>query len=360
MAKILCVDVGRGTQDVLLYDHGKTIENCISLIIPSRATLLEEALRKAVGEGKTPLFRGVNMGGFPLNKHVQKFLRSGKKILATQAAAKTFHDNLDLLLERGFKLVSEQEADKLKNSPEILSLRTRDIDFETLRNVLLDLGDDARIDGFAVAVQDHGEAPPGVSNREFRFTQHRKILETNPRLTQMGFTREEIPKVFTRMRAVNKCLPLDNPLLIMDTGWAAILGALEDQRVAGKRYKLVVNLGNAHALAAYLDGDNVLGIWEHHTKSLDAHKLDNLLIRLAEGTISHEDVFADGGHGAFVREIPAGGMSNIEITALTGPNRMLFANKQHYLAAPHGNMMLSGSFGLLRAYLSRYNFEQQE
>ncbi|MCX5894964.1 MAG: hypothetical protein NTZ51_03900, partial [Proteobacteria bacterium] len=37
--KILVIDIGQGTQDILLYDPHKNIENCISLILPSPTAL---------------------------------------------------------------------------------------------------------------------------------------------------------------------------------------------------------------------------------------------------------------------------------------------------------------------------------
>jgi len=361
--KVLCIDVGRGTRDILLYDSEKSLENCISLVIPSRGLLLEEALRRAIAAGKTPLFWGINMGGFPVFKHTRQFLQKGGKILATPRAAKTFHDNLDILEEKGFRLVSDQEAEQLKDSPDISALETGDIDWDKLQTALVNLGDDGQIDGMAVAVQDHGEAPAGVSNRQFRFSQHRQILKDCQHISQLAFRRERIPKAFTRMQAVADSLPGDKPLLLLDTGWAAILGALEDPQVGGRQRKLVVNLGNAHTLAALLEGDKLLALWEHHTACLDSNKLQHLLTKLAEGTIDHEEVFADGGHGAYLRGRgrplcrPSGGGQRrppVQLIALTGPNRMRFATKDYYLAAPYGNMMLSGAFGLLRAYQENF------
>jgi uncharacterized protein (DUF1786 family) len=36
--RILCIDVGHGTQDILLYDSEKNLENCTQLIIPQGFT----------------------------------------------------------------------------------------------------------------------------------------------------------------------------------------------------------------------------------------------------------------------------------------------------------------------------------
>jgi uncharacterized protein (DUF1786 family) len=65
------------------------------------------------------------------------------------------------------------------------------------------------------------------------------------------------------------------------------------------------------------------------------------------GTISHDEVFADDGHGALVldgyRTLPT-----FSFIAITGPNRRLAKSLAWYEAAPHGAMMLSGCFGLVR------------
>ncbi|MBI5788406.1 MAG: pyruvate formate lyase-activating protein [Candidatus Schekmanbacteria bacterium] len=352
--RLLSIDVGRGTQDIVLYDSDKNWENCTSLIIPSRGLLLEKLSRQAVAEGKTPLFWGHTMGGFPLLKHAPSIFKDKIKILATAAAAKTFHNNLTLVQEQGVTLVSEQEALELKNSDQIMAMETKDVDWGNLKIALIKLGEDPQIDGIAVAVQDHGQAPPGVSNRLFRFQQHRRILDHCPDLSHLAFPRPNIPKLFTRMLAVSDSLPQELPFLVMDTGWAAILGALEDDEVAQKRRKIIVNLGNAHALAAYLDGEQILGLWEHHTSLLTAERLKVFLTKLAEGTITQEEIFASDGHGAYVKTVPQGGVAAIDLIALTGPNRERFADPDYYLAAPHGNMMLSGSYGLIRAWRAHF------
>ncbi|MCX7707532.1 MAG: DUF1786 family protein, partial [Anaerolineae bacterium] len=69
---------------------------------------------------------------------------------------------------------------------------------------------------------------------------------------------------------------------------------------------------------------------------------------LADGTVRHADVFADNGHGALVlddRPLP------LKLVALTGPRRNLLANAglPAYFAVPHGDQMLAGCYGLLRA-----------
>jgi uncharacterized protein (DUF1786 family) len=45
--QILAVDVGTGTQDVLLFDTEKEPENALKLVMPSPTTRLARAIRQA-------------------------------------------------------------------------------------------------------------------------------------------------------------------------------------------------------------------------------------------------------------------------------------------------------------------------
>ena len=85
-----------------------------------------------------------------------------------------------------------------------------------------------------------------------------------------------------------------------------------------------------------------------HTGLLSQAKLEGLLAQLAAGTLSHDELFAGHGHGALVLDAdPAG----IHFVAVTGPRRGLLAGSKlrPYLAVPHGDMMMSGCWGLVRA-----------
>jgi uncharacterized protein (DUF1786 family) len=86
---------------------------------------------------------------------------------------------------------------------------------------------------------------------------------------------------------------------------------------------------------------------EHHTEAVDTAKLQRLVTRLVDGTITHDEVFADDGHGAFVLDAYRG-LPRFDFVAITGPNRRLAKSLGWHEAAPHGAMMLSGCFGLVR------------
>jgi uncharacterized protein (DUF1786 family) len=87
---------------------------------------------------------------------------------------------------------------------------------------------------------------------------------------------------------------------------------------------------------------------EHHTESMDTKKLERLIARLITGKITHEEVFDDDGHGALVLDDRYRAAGPFSFVAVTGPNRAMAAPLGWYFAAPHGAMMLSGCFGLVR------------
>jgi uncharacterized protein (DUF1786 family) len=138
----------------------------------------------------------------------------------------------------------------------------------------------------------------------------------------------------------------------MDTGAAAVAGALEDGNVQAQEQCLVANIGNFHTLAFHLRRGQILSLFEHHTGLLDRPKLEGYLRDLASGTLENERIFDDSGHGALTLIKPDhtdGGET--PFLAVTGPRRELLRGStlHPYEAVPHGDMMLAGCFGLLRA-----------
>jgi uncharacterized protein (DUF1786 family) len=134
----------------------------------------------------------------------------------------------------------------------------------------------------------------------------------------------------------------------MDTGPAAVLGALDDPRLRAAPHVIVINVGNFHTLAFALERGEITALFEHHTGELSPAELERYVRRLARGELTNAEIFADMGHGALMRRRPAGPP---DLVAATGPRRGLLRETglDAYLAVPHGDMMMAGCFGLLRA-----------
>ncbi len=356
--KILCVDVGTGTQDIFLYDARVDIENGFKLVVPSPTMIVHRRIKRATARGQAICLTGVTMGGGPSHWAAEAHLEAGLPLYATPDAARSFNDDLEFIAEQGIQVVGEDEVSKLPE--EVLRLTLKDFDFASISRAFADF--DVSLDDLAavaIAVFDHGAAPPDVSDRKFRFDYLDERVRAHNRdeahspLSAFAFPAEEIPPIMTRMQAVTRSAQdVDAQLVLMDTAPAAILGASYEPHIAARQEKLIVNVGNFHTLAFRFTEDRVNGLFEHHTGLLDLPKLDGLLTELADGTISREAVFNDHGHGALVYEsdplpFPDRGWG----VAVTGPRRAMLADsrlKPHF-PAPYGDMMLTGCFGLLGA-----------
>ena len=84
--KILAIDVGTGTEDILLYDTEKEIENSLKMVIPSPHLKISKLIEKSEND---IYFDGVIMGGGHIKQSCQKHLEKGYKIVFNELAAKT-------------------------------------------------------------------------------------------------------------------------------------------------------------------------------------------------------------------------------------------------------------------------------
>jgi len=155
------------------------------------------------------------------------------------------------------------------------------------------------------------------------------------------------------------CIDVETPTVFLDTGPAAALGALQDPRVAEHEEQVILNLGNMHALGFYLSGSHVHALFEHHTGLLKPEEIESMTERLVDGTLSHDEVFNGHGHGVFYAD---GCRGSDPLLAVTGPQRgkLRGSRLQPYFAAPHGDMMISGCFGLVQAFGERHPESREE
>lgn len=338
MSSLLAIDIGAGTQDILLYDPANSIENCVQLVLPSRTKIVEERIKKATVQRENVFLRGNLMGGGPCVRAIKNHLNQGLKVAATQLAARTVRDDLERVKSMGVIIIDEK--------PEgFIEIETGDVDRESLSEFLLKF-DVEMPDSFAVAVQDHGESPPGQSNRRFRFELWKEFIESGGMMKDLGYI--DPPRYLTRMKAVQRDLP---GALVTDTGSAAIWGALCDPEVEEKSRDgvVVVNMGNQHVLGVLVSNFKILGIFEHHTAKVDVSKLRSLVGGLKAGTLTNDEIFDDHGHGCHISSDHRPG-TGYDFVTVVGPNREIARPLGVHFASPYGNMMLTGCFGLLRLF----------
>lgn len=349
--QILTADIGTGTQDILLFDSERTPENCLKLVMPSPTVLIGQQVRSATAAGAALLITGVLMGGGPCSWAVEAHRRAGLPVLATADAACTFNDDLEVVQrELGVEIVSEAEGEALAATGKYERVSFGDFDYAAIRNAFAAFGVALRPDALALAVFDHGAAPPGVSDRQFRMDYLADRLRRDRRLSTFASKSHETPEIMTRLCALasSAVAATGLPIIVMDTAPAAVLGALEDPVVAGHPDGMVVNVGNFHTLAFQFRRGQIVRLFEHHTGLLTPEALKGWLRMLADGSIAHQAVFASQGHGALSLDAQA---VPLEFIGVVGPRRVLLrdAGLSTYFAVPHGDQMLGGCFGLLRA-----------
>ncbi len=335
--RFLAIDVGMGTQDILLYDSNTNVENCVKMVLPSQTQIVAQKIVRATKNRQDIVLVGETMGGGACTKAVKQHIAAKLQVFATQRAALTLNDDLNKVKEMGVVLVNEDEVEELN----ALKIEMKDVDKIALEKALEIFGLELP-ERFAVAVQDHGYSPH-TSNRVFRFDYFRELIKKNATLDQFVY-HGNIPERFTRMKAVERTLP---NVMLMDTGMAAIRGALLDEHATS--LNLVVNIGNGHTLACVVQDNYIISLFEHHTYKMTANKIEDYLRRLCDGTLSFQEIYQEGGHGCYIKE----DIRFNDVTILiTGPHRNIMRSSKLDIsfAAPFGDMMLTGCFGLMDAY----------
>lgn len=324
---MLAIDVGTGTQDLLLAE-GEPTENSAKLVLPSPTVLKAREVRSTPGD---IFVTGHTMGGGPVSKTLIERAET-HDVAITPDAARTVRDDPREVADRGLRITTQ--------NPGYPEIHLADVELDRLEKHLAGLGLDAP-DEVAVAVQDHGVSPDGVSDREYRIDRFERLLGQSGAPFADFLVTEHDPN-FTRVTAALRSVEDHGSRgYVMDTKLASVAGALPDALPA-----LVVDVGNGHTLAALVDGDRrVAAVMEHHTRNLSPEKLDRYLEKLVDGELTHEEIFEDHGHGAYTAYAPDP-VSHVR----TGPRRALLDDSRHPFrdAHPLGDVMMTGPCGLFR------------
>lgn len=334
---VLCLDIGSGTQDVLLHIPGEQPENCPKFVLPSPARVIAGRLAELTAARRAVWLYGDNMGG-GFFRTATAHLEQGLPLAAHPEAAFSLGDNPDRVREMGVDLTNVCP-------PGHVPLHLADFDPGFWRTFLAAAGLDYP-DLILAAAQDHGYHPDS-SNRVGRFQLWRDfLLQAHGRPEALIFT--EPPAQLTRLRTLKSRIGAG---LVADTGAAAVLGALhegevrEHQRTEGI---CVVNIGNSHILGFLLYQDQILGVYEQHANRSREDVLADLDL-FRHGLLTHQQVMEQNGHGCLTLDLPpaAGGFTP---TYVLGPRRNLLQNTGAVFLAPGGDMMLAGCFGLLQGW----------
>jgi uncharacterized protein (DUF1786 family) len=331
--RLLALDVGTGTTDILVFEPDGRPENSVKLVLPSRTQIVAAQIREATRRRLPVVFAGPTMGGGPSTKAMLDHVAAGLAFRATDSAALTFADDLERVTGRGVRLVSADEVANLTRAGAV-EVRAGDIDLQTLLRALAGLGVSTEFAGGCVAAQDHGFSPRS-SNRVFRFEIWERALSAHTPLEELFYPAAEVPAELTRLRAAAGELAALPQVTAADTGPAALLGALGDDLDDA----VLINVGNGHTICAVALERRLAGIYEDHTGRLAGATLESLVRRFLAGDLPGD-------------EVPAG----LPIL-VTGPRRKLLAGASLPVSfpTPFGDMMMTGPAGLIRAHRRRYD-----
>jgi uncharacterized protein (DUF1786 family) len=344
------MDIGSGTKDILLYDDEKNIENCIKIVVPSPSSIYARKVIETTKLRKNLLIYGDVIGGGKFTSALLSHIKNGLSVTMDEYSAYSVRNDLEQVKEFGIRIIKTNNLPKVFDGKEI---ELDEIDLKKLKEFLINYDEDlSDIDAIGIAVQDHGAAPVGMSNRKFRIRKMKELLSKRNDIFDLTFIENTIPRNFIRMNSAfkaSKRILTEKRVIIMDTSFAAILGCLCDPIIKKTDPFLAINFGNDHTLAFIISGTEVCGMMEHHTKLLNPEKIRNLIDRFVSSKIDDSDIFNDGGHGAFY--LSPLKKFEIELIAATGPNRNLIKKTglKYHFATPGGDMMMTGPLGLAMA-----------
>lgn len=333
--KILSIDIGAGTQDILLYNEN--YESSYKLILPSPTRIFAEKVKFATKKKKNLVINGETMGGGPFNYALLNHLEKGLKVFMAEISAFTVRDDLEVVKKHGIEIIDENEVKELKEKENFLHLELKDIDKNAIENSLKNFNIELSPEVVAVCVEDHGIAEKGEKDRNCRFRHFKEFLPC--KFKRFGFINP--PKFYSRMIAVKRTLSKEfknSKHLIMDSKISALIGSA---KFFGKN-AICIDAGNGHTTVGAIENESLIGIFEHHTHLLNVKKMDRFLKKFIRGELTHEEIFNDEGHGCYISQ-----PLNAEIIA-TGPRRNFLKKSSLRIkfVNPYGDVMLTGNVGL--------------
>jgi uncharacterized protein (DUF1786 family) len=351
MTRFLIVDIGAGTMDVLWFD-GESRQH-FKAVARSPVLLLAEELGRTQGK---LLVTGGEMGGGPVTGVLRERALHAEVIMS-HSAAYTLHHDQEKVSAWGITILPDEEADALRDHPAYHHVAIGDLQIERLRHIVEALGVPFQFDVVGLCAQDHGMPPVGVSHLDYRHDIFKDRLDAVPYPHALLYAKENIPETFNRLRSLARSaegLPA-REIYVMDSGMAAILGASMDVRARPQDRIMVLDVATSHTVGAALEGGEVAGFFEYHTRDITLERLEMLVVELGEGHLDHQRILAEGGHGAYMRK--ALGFDSIGVIVATGPKRGLLEGSRlpMVMGSPLGDNMMTGTVGVLEAIRRRKN-----
>jgi len=345
MPKILTIDIGAGTMDILHYDT--ETKRSYKAVVQSPVMYLAQKVKKTPG---SLIITGCEMGGGSFTNEIKKKAEKEKVIMSASASA-TVHHSIERVESLGITVVSDEKAESLLEEGNKTAIISQDLDWNRIKEIVGRFGMDLSFDCIGICAQDHGRAPNGVSHLDFRQTIFKPLLDKSPFPHTLLYKQDEIPECMNRLRAIEqtaKNIPAED-VYVMDSGFAAILGASLDLAARNEETIVVLDIATSHTVAATVQQRQIAGYFEYHTRDISAEKIEDLIPKLCDGKIEHKEILKQGGHGAYLNK--SVGYKKVKKIIATGPKRNLLrtARLPITFGAPFGDNMMTGTVGLLEA-----------
>jgi uncharacterized protein (DUF1786 family) len=253
MSRILTVDVGAGTMDVLYLDTRRSEQF------------------KAVARTSD--------------------------VVMSLSASPTVHHDLDRVRSAGIRVLEDEAAEAMAREDSHSVIEFGDLSIDRLREIVGGFDVPFSFDVVGICAQDHGVPSDGDSHLDHRHRHFRTVLDATPFPHAFLHHTEDLPPDMSRLRSIAesaRSVPADE-VYIMDSGMAAILGASMDPRVQRRKNALVLDIATSHTVAAALQGEELIGFFEYHTADITLERLETLLVDLANGDLSHARILTEGG-----------------------------------------------------------------
>ena len=345
MSRMLLVDIGAGTMDILCYDTDTDLH--YKAVVKSPVRTIAEKTADIPGN---LVITGNEMGGGPITEVLKQRAKEAEVVMSVSAAA-TLHHDMDNVRTWGIEVVEDPQAEDLCVAENYTPVILGDLEIDRLQRIVEGFGVPFDFDTVAVCAQDHGVPPPGISHLDFRHTMFTTLLEKEPYPQTLLFKAEDVPETMNRLRSIAKsaeALPAKE-IYVMDSGMAALLGGSMDILLKRRDRVVILDVATSHTVGGAMLGDEIAGFFEYHTQDITIERLEQLLVDLCNGNLEHDQILKEGGHGAYLRT--AIGFESVDAIIATGPKRRLVESSKLPIeyGAPFGDNMMTGTVGLLEA-----------
>jgi uncharacterized protein (DUF1786 family) len=349
VSRYLLVDIGAGTMDVLYHDD--SAQQHYKAVVASPVIQVAKQIEAVSGN---LIVTGVEMGGGPVTRILKERAKTSAVIISDSAASTLNHDR-QKIASWGIDVVTDPDAEKLKEDTAYTHVCLADLDEKRLANIVESFGVPFSFDVIGICAQDHGVPPQGVSHLDYRHNRFVEMLDDKPFPHSLLYGKNDVPEEMNRLRAIalQAALMPASDVYVMDSGMAAILGASWDLAALDKHTLAVLDVATSHTVGAIFADSEIAGFFEYHTQDITRHRLEELIRDLADGNLHHQQILSAGGHGCYMRK--AVGFDNLEAIIATGPKRDIVIGSELPMlyGAPMGDNMMTGAVGLLEAIRKR-------